>query len=617
MTVAMTDKIGLLFLYWLLWRRHRRWRHSRIAPRCVAWSLMPTGAVLRGANVRATQQTTNERRTVTTDEGGRFAVPELPLGSYVVEITLDGYRSPYDTRRAGRRTGAVARRALEPVDRAERRGQRTARPDRSRFGGDGHADRSRDRLPGSRSTAATSSSWRCSRRARRPAPQGSAGSVRGDFAFNVNGAREDANSFLLDGVYNVDPKLSTSGVRPPVDAIREFEVLTSTYDASFGRNAGGQVNVVTRSGTNRVRRHGLRVLPQRGARRDATTSRRPTPATRLQPASVRRLARRADRRAIGRSSSPTTRARGSREGITRVTNVPTAAERTGDFSQSLFARAGQSVHAGSRFRAVRSRVLPEPDRRGDRRALPAAESRRCRSRTSCRRRPCSDDVDQFDVRIDHALRRRLAADGALQLQRPPAVRAVCRPGVLAVPGFGNDVPRRGQNLRGPHARADRLVARQRRALRLHPRGHRRVRREPGSIDNASVGLPSAGDQSAGWGLSLITVAGFSPLGHEYNNPQESASDTFQMRDTRDLDARRAPRQVRRRVVRRAAGGVPRRAGARLPDFHRAGLHRQRARRSAARPAGGHRRRAPRQPAESARAIVEPVRARRLARDRRR
>jgi hypothetical protein len=38
-----------------------------------------------------------------------------------------------------------------------------------------------------------------------PAAQGSAGSVRGDFAFSVNGAREDANNFLLDGVYNVDP----------------------------------------------------------------------------------------------------------------------------------------------------------------------------------------------------------------------------------------------------------------------------------------------------------------------------------------------------------------------------------------------------------------------------
>ena len=83
-----------------------------------------------------------------------------------------------------------------------------------------------------------------------PAAPGSAGSVRGDFAFSVNGAREDGNNFLLDGVYNVDPKLNTFGVRPPVDAIREFETLTSTYDAAFGRNPGAQVNVVLKSGSN-------------------------------------------------------------------------------------------------------------------------------------------------------------------------------------------------------------------------------------------------------------------------------------------------------------------------------------------------------------------------------
>ena len=85
-----------------------------------------------------------------------------------------------------------------------------------------------------------------------PAAQGSAGSVRGDFAINVNGAREDANNFILDGVYNGDPKLNGAGVTPPVDAIREFEVLTHTYDASFGRNAGGQINVVLNSGTNAI-----------------------------------------------------------------------------------------------------------------------------------------------------------------------------------------------------------------------------------------------------------------------------------------------------------------------------------------------------------------------------
>ena len=83
-----------------------------------------------------------------------------------------------------------------------------------------------------------------------PGALGSAGQARGDLTINVNGAREDSNGSLLDGVFNSDPKLNTIGVTPPIDAIQEFEVLTSVYDASFGRNAGGQVNVVTRSGAN-------------------------------------------------------------------------------------------------------------------------------------------------------------------------------------------------------------------------------------------------------------------------------------------------------------------------------------------------------------------------------
>src|SRR5882672_7213116 len=41
-----------------------------------------------------------------------------------------------------------------------------------------------------------------------PSAPGSAGSVRGDFAVNINGAREDSNNIVLDGVFNGDPKLN-------------------------------------------------------------------------------------------------------------------------------------------------------------------------------------------------------------------------------------------------------------------------------------------------------------------------------------------------------------------------------------------------------------------------
>jgi hypothetical protein len=128
-----------------------------------------------------------------------------------------------------------------------------------------------------------------------PAAEGSAASVRGSFAININGAREDANDFLLDGVYNGDPKLNGTAVSPPVDAVREFEVLSSTYDASFGRNGGGQVSVVLRSGGNQF--HGTAYEFFRNAVFDARNyfapSGTPAPAGPAQP--VRRHPRRTHR----------------------------------------------------------------------------------------------------------------------------------------------------------------------------------------------------------------------------------------------------------------------------------------------------------------------------------
>jgi outer membrane receptor protein involved in Fe transport len=69
-------------------------------------------------------------------------------------------------------------------------------------------------------------------------------------SFNVNGMRNQSNSFLLDGAPNNDSFNSGFVMRPPPDAIEEFKIMTHSYDAQYGRNAGAVVNVVTRSGTN-------------------------------------------------------------------------------------------------------------------------------------------------------------------------------------------------------------------------------------------------------------------------------------------------------------------------------------------------------------------------------
>jgi hypothetical protein len=82
------------------------------------------------------------------------------------------------------------------------------------------------------------------------AVQGSRAAQAGRFAMHVNGAREDFTNYLLDGVSNLDPAWNTPVVRSTFDSIREFQVFTSNFDASFGRTAGAQISAVTKSGTN-------------------------------------------------------------------------------------------------------------------------------------------------------------------------------------------------------------------------------------------------------------------------------------------------------------------------------------------------------------------------------
>src|SRR5262249_37667166 len=68
--------------------------------------------------------------------------------------------------------------------------------------------------------------------------------------YSVNGMRNQSNNFLLDGASNNDTFNTGFVLRPPPDAIQEFKILTHSYTAEYGRNAGSVTNVVTRSGTN-------------------------------------------------------------------------------------------------------------------------------------------------------------------------------------------------------------------------------------------------------------------------------------------------------------------------------------------------------------------------------
>jgi hypothetical protein len=69
-------------------------------------------------------------------------------------------------------------------------------------------------------------------------------------AVSIGGNRPNANYFLLDGTTDTDPTFNTLNLSPSPDAVQEFKVQTGSYSAEMGGAGGGQINIVTRSGSN-------------------------------------------------------------------------------------------------------------------------------------------------------------------------------------------------------------------------------------------------------------------------------------------------------------------------------------------------------------------------------
>jgi len=85
----------------------------------------------------------------------------------------------------------------------------------------------------------------------------------------IGGSRANANFFLLDGATNTDPTFNTQNLSPSPDAVKEFQVETSSYTADMGGAGGGQINIITHSGSSQY--HGTIYEFLRNGAMDAST----------------------------------------------------------------------------------------------------------------------------------------------------------------------------------------------------------------------------------------------------------------------------------------------------------------------------------------------------------
>ena len=78
------------------------------------------------------------------------------------------------------------------------------------------------------------------------------GGLRNGQAYAVNGQRPESNNFLIDGANNFNGVDGGFVLKPPVDAISEFRIITHSANAEFGGSLGSTTNIITRSGTNQL-----------------------------------------------------------------------------------------------------------------------------------------------------------------------------------------------------------------------------------------------------------------------------------------------------------------------------------------------------------------------------
>jgi hypothetical protein len=217
----------------------------------------PTGAVLPAATVKITEEGTSQTREVTANSQGYFVVPSLRPSSYTLTVEAPGFS-------VSTHKGIVLQAdqtATVNVALTMKQAQETitveAPPpqvDTSTAALSEVVDRRRIiELPlNGRNAASLALITPGTVLAPASADEGNNKTFPAAITISANGSRQNQASFRLDGANNNDIYTNVNQPFPFPDAVQEFSVQTSNYSARYGGNAGGVVNVVTKSGANQL-----------------------------------------------------------------------------------------------------------------------------------------------------------------------------------------------------------------------------------------------------------------------------------------------------------------------------------------------------------------------------
>ncbi len=362
----------------------------------------------------------------------------------------------------------------------------------------------------------------------------------------VNGNRENSNNYLYDGIDNNTRLTLVTVMRPNVEAIREFKVQTNLYSADQGRNPGGQINVVTKSGTNKV--HGTAYEFVRNAKFDANNFFANRAGQKKPPFKQNQFGGAIGGPIITNKTFFFGDYDGFRQDLGRVfvNTVPTLKMRQGDFSEvgTIYDPLTTVVVGGVTTRQPfpgniipRDRWDPVTAKLMNAYPLPATSALTSNLVTTPTR---TQDWNQFDVRVDHTQSAQNNFLGRYSWSKTSTVNPytfapVQLPGVSRPIGLGNEDTFAGpSDLLAEHAVFGWVHVFSSRLLLDSRAGYNHFNLEFTQADVVSgdqlgeqLGVPNANQQIGQDGIPIFSPANYTGIGQSRSLPIFRHEKTFQ------------------------------------------------------------------------------------------